>query len=296
MARANNRVPLARRHSSMRFSRWIARTFALATLLFLAPRMECQSPNANPVAGNPDAIKEGTSLFRSNCSPCHGLNARGGGRGPDLTTGRWIHGSSDDQIFHTIIGGVPGTDMPANDLPELEVWAIVAYLRTLAPVVQASAAGDAAHGNKIFWEKLPCSRCHMVNGKGGTLGPELSRIGTSRSDAYLVESIREPNKDLTRYPRDPNNSFGPTLVYDTVVIETTDGKSLRGVAKNEDTFSIQLLDIEQQLHLFQKKDLKSISHERKSLMPAYSEKILSPTDLQDLVAYLQTLRGDQGTL
>lgn len=186
--------------------------------------------------------------------------------------------------------------MPANDLPELEVWAIVAYLRTLAPVVQASAAGDAAHGNKIFWEKLPCSRCHMVNGKGGTRGPELSRIGTSRSDEYLVESIREPNKDLTRYPRDPNNSFGPTLVYDTVVIETTDGKSLRGVAKNEDTFSIQLLDIEQQLHLFQKKDLKSISHERKSLMPAYSEKILSPTDLQDLVAYLQTLRGDQGTL
>ena len=68
----------------------------------------------NPLAGDPAAIKEGASLFRANCSPCHGLNARGGGRGPDLTSGLWIHGGSDAAIFRTISQGVPGTEMPAN--------------------------------------------------------------------------------------------------------------------------------------------------------------------------------------
>ena len=263
---------------------------ALCAISGAASLQTGEKAHANPLAGNADAIKEGTSIFRSNCSPCHGLNANGGGRGPDLTTGRWIHGSTDDQIFHTITRGVPGTDMPANDLPELEIWAVIAYLRTLSPATAAAQLGDAARGQKIFAGK--CSRCHMVNGQGGLLGPELSRVGSSRSRAYLIESIRDPGKDLTHFPRDPNNSFGPTLIYDTVEVETTGGETIRGVAKNEDTFSLQLLDTEQRLHLFQKKDLKSISHERKSLMPLYSETILSASELQDLVAYLETLRGD----
>jgi len=69
------------------------------------------SGQENPVAGNTAAIQEGASLFRANCSPCHGLNAQGGGRGPDLTAGRWVHGSSDADIFRTITRGVPGTEM-----------------------------------------------------------------------------------------------------------------------------------------------------------------------------------------
>lgn len=263
---------------------------ALSAIAVVAlPAPDDKAPT-NPLSGNPEAIKEGTSIFRSNCSPCHGLNANGGGRGPDLTSGRWTHGSADDQVFHTITRGVPGTDMPANDLPELEIWAIIAYLRTLSPATPAAASGDAARGQDIFASK--CSRCHLVNGKGGLLGPELSRVGSSRSGAYLVESIREPSKELTHFPRDPNNSFGPTLIYDTVEIETISGETIRGAAKNEDTFSIQLLDTAQRLHLLLKKDLKSISHERKSLMPPYSERILSTSELQDLVAYLETLRGD----
>src|SRR5262249_52696219 len=86
--------------------------------------------------------KEGTSLFRGNCSPCHGLGARGGGRGPDLTSGRWTHGSSDEEIFHTISQGVPGTEMPANAFEDSEIWAIVAYLRSLQPPSHAAVAGD----------------------------------------------------------------------------------------------------------------------------------------------------------
>jgi cytochrome c oxidase cbb3-type subunit III len=246
----------------------------------------------NPVAGNPAAIREGASLFRGNCSPCHGPNAQGGGRGPDLTAGRWVHGSSDAAIFATINAGVPGTEMPANGFEDSETWAIIAYLQSLAPVRSATVSGDRARGEKIFSETAGCSTCHMVQGRGGVLGPDLSRVGEARSVPYLIDSIREPSKELSSGMLDPNNHYGLPLVYDTVTVATANGQKIVGLAKNEDTFSIQLLDTNQRLQFFLKKDLKEVTHERKSLMPAYSEQMLKPADLQDLLAYLESLHGE----
>ena len=108
----------------------------------------------------------------------------------------------------------------------------------------------------------------MVNGKGGGLGPDLSRIGNGRSIASLTESIREPDTELSDAILDPNR-WGPPSVYDTVIVTTADGKQIKGLAKNEDTFSLQFMDMQQNLHLYLKKDLKQITHVRKSVMPAY---------------------------
>ncbi len=245
----------------------------------------------NPVAGNPAAIQEGASLFRANCSPCHGLNAQGGGRGPDLTAGRWVHGSTDADIFRTITRGVPGTEMPANGFEDSETWSILAYLRSLTPGKGETVSGDSAKGEKIFWGTGGCSTCHMVQGRGGVLGPDLSHVGEARSVPYLVDSIREPSKELTSGMLDPNNHYGLPLVYDTVMVVTADGRKIVGIAKNEDTFSVQLLDTNQQLQLFLKKNVKEVIHERRSLMPAYSETMLKQADLNDLVAYLAGLRN-----
>jgi cytochrome c oxidase cbb3-type subunit III len=246
----------------------------------------------NPVAGDPAAIQEGASLFRGNCSPCHGLNAQGGGRGPDLTAGRWVHGSSDADIFRTITRGVPGTEMPANGFEDSETWAILAYLRSLAPAKEATVSGDPAKGEKVFWGTAGCSTCHMVRGRGGVLGPDLSHVGEARSVPYLIDSIREPSKELTSGMLDPNNHYGLPLVYDTVTVVSANGERVVGVAKNEDTFSIQIMDTHQRLQFFLKKNLKEVTHERKSLMPVYSETMLKPAELQDLVAYLETLRDN----
>jgi cytochrome c oxidase cbb3-type subunit III len=246
----------------------------------------------NPVAGNPRAIQEGASLFRANCSPCHGLNAQGGGRGPDLTAGRWVHGSTDADLFRTVTRGVPGTEMPANALDDSEIWAILAYVRSLAPAKSEAVSGDPAKGKKIFWETAGCSTCHMVQGRGGVLGPDLSRVGGARSADYLTDSIRRPSKELSTGMLDPNNHYGLPLVYDTVTVVTADGQKIVGVARNEDTFSLQLIDTSQQLQVFLKKNLREVIHERKSLMPAYSEDMLKPAELQDLVAYLEGLRAE----
>jgi cytochrome c oxidase cbb3-type subunit III len=239
------------------------------------------------------AIKEGASLFRGNCSPCHGLGGRGGGRGPDLTSGRWTHGSTDAAIFRTITQGVPGTEMPTNGLEDSEIWAIIAYLRSLAPRKWPIVSGDPGNGKKIFFGSAGCSNCHMVKGSGGRLGPDLSRVAAARSISYLIDSIRQPNKELSSGMLDPNNHYGLPLIYDTVTVVLANGDRITGVARNEDTFSIQLLATDQSLQFFLKKDVKEVIHERTSLMPPYSEDTLSASQLQDLISYLETLRGTE---
>ena len=246
--------------------------------------------DANPLRSNPSTLKEGASLFRANCSPCHGINAKGGGRGPDLTSGRWLHGSSDADIFRTISDGVPGTEMPANAFADSEIWILVTYLRSLSPAKPVRVAGDPKRGEELFTRQQGCSACHMARGKGGALGPDLSRIGASRSIASLTESIREPDKELSDGMLDPNR-WGPPIVYDTVIVTTADGREIKGLAKNEDTFSLQFMDMQQNLHSYAKSELKKVTHLRKSVMPAYSEQMLTDADLQDLLAFLVTLRG-----
>lgn len=251
-----------------------------------------QAQTKNPMQGNASAIREGASLFRANCSPCHGLNARGGGRGPDLTSARWLHGSSDQAIFNTISQGVPGTEMPANNFEDSETWTLVSYLRSIGSGSHNSPNGDPKIGEQLFFGKQNCAGCHMVKGRGGHLGPDLTRVGAARSTAYLTESIREPSKELSLGYSDPNNHYGVPLEYDTVTVVMPDGRRLLGVAKNEDAFSLQLLGQDDQLHLLVKKDLAGVKHERRSLMPAYDPKMLTSSELQHLLAYLSSLQGE----
>ena len=68
----------------------------------------------NPFAGDPKAAKAGESEFRINCALCHGLGARGGGRGPDLTRAVKKYTHSDAEMFQVISNGIAGTAMPAN--------------------------------------------------------------------------------------------------------------------------------------------------------------------------------------
>src|SRR5438067_13791625 len=81
----------------------------------------------NPLAGDASAIRSGAVLFRQECVFCHGVGARGGMRGPDLTTGSWNHGGADPDLARTIADGVPGTAMPPHKLNTDEIWQLVPY-------------------------------------------------------------------------------------------------------------------------------------------------------------------------
>ena len=181
--------------------------------------------------------------------------------------------------------------MPANTFEDAETWALLAYLRSVSNGAQTPKSGDRDKGERLFFGKSACAQCHMVNGRGGALGPELTRVGAARSAAYLTDSIREPDKELSQGMTDPNNHYVIPPEYETVTAVTLQGERVVGVAKNEDAFSLQLLGRDQELHLFLKKDLREVLHERRSLMPAYTEQMLSDEELRDLLAYLSGLRG-----
>jgi cytochrome c oxidase cbb3-type subunit 3 len=251
----------------------------------------------NPLAGDANAAKMGEFQFRSNCAFCHGLGAKGGGRGPDLTRARKKHGNTDGELFRTINEGVPGTAMPPNGatqqgvgMTETEIWQVIAYIRSVEVKSAAQVSGNAAHGNELFYGKAGCGTCHMVEGKGGRLGPDLSGTGLGRSVDYIVESLRKPSRRLAQGLTEAGKEFSQE--YETVTAVTADGQKFQGVVLNEDSFTLQMMDTREQVHLFEKDKLRSLEKSRESLMPAYDEKMLPEKDLQDIVAFLLSVGGE----
>jgi cytochrome c oxidase cbb3-type subunit 3 len=245
----------------------------------------------NPYSGNSTAAKAGEFEFRINCALCHGLGARGGGRGPDLTRAHKRHGDSDADVFRNISQGIPGTAMPANGtngqgvgMTDEEIWQIITYLRSVQVKVLASKLGNSANGKKLFYGDANCSTCHMIGGKGGRVGPDLSSVGTSRTLESLMESVRNPSRRLAWGLTEPTIEFAQE--YETVTVVTQDGKEIKGVTLNEDSFSLQVMDTAEQIHLFDKAELRSLNKSRKSLMPSYDANSLSDQDLHDIIAYL----------
>jgi cytochrome c oxidase cbb3-type subunit 3 len=264
---------------------WVA-----CLMLTLADTSLCAQDH-NPFAGDAKAAKLGEFQFRINCAFCHGLGARGGGRGPDLTRAQKRHGNSDADLFRTINQGVPGTAMPPNGttgqgvgMTDEEIWQVITYLRSVQVKTPAQSPGNAAHGKELFYGDANCSGCHMVEGKGGRLGPDLSGVGGARAADYIVDSVRNPSRRLAQGLFEATKEFPQE--YETVTVVTADGKEIAGVTLNEDSFSIQLMDASEQLHFFEKDKLRSFKKSRVSLMPAYDAGLLNDKDLQDIVAYL----------
>ena len=262
-----------------------------AFLVLLVAPFALSAQETNPFANDPKAVTAGESQFRANCAFCHGLGARGGGRGPDLTRVQKRHGKTDADLFRTINDGIPGTAMPQNGttgqgvgMTDVEIWQVIAYIRSVEKKAPSAPAGDPARGDKLFHGAAACFTCHMVQGKGGRLGPDLTYVATARSLGALIESVRFPSKRLATGLIENTKEFPQE--YETVSVVTADGRQFRGVALNEDNFSVQMMDTQQQIHLFDKDKLKSFEKSRQSLMPAYDEKTLPRQDLNDVLAYL----------
>src|SRR5690242_19779962 len=115
--------------------------------------------------------ERGAALFQLRSADCHGVDAKGV-HGPDLTV-LFANGATDARVFQTIRSGVPGTEMPSSTAPDDEIRALVAYLRTFVAAPSATSLGDVAKGERVF--STSCAACHRVNGRGGALGPDLSR-------------------------------------------------------------------------------------------------------------------------
>jgi putative heme-binding domain-containing protein len=154
---------------------------------------------------------------------------------------------------------------------------MLAYLRTLAaPVPSDPPRGNAANGEKVF--RANCASCHLVAGRGGRLGPDLSRVGVSRTRAALSLQIRGAVED-----------FKPG--YEPVTLTTPTGQQIHGVKKNEDLFSVQIMDTRERIQGYVRGVMRTVTSDKRSAMPVFGGDRLSESDLDDLLAYLGTLRG-----
>ena len=238
-------------------------------------------PPKNPLEGNPAAIQGGMGIYRTRCADCHGIDASGV-RGPDLRQ-VWVSGRTDDGLFQTLRTGVPGTEMPSVDVPgrpktaDGEIWKVLAYLRTLAASAPTDlATGDASNGERVF--RAQCAGCHKVNGRGGRLGPDLSRVGNARSRTVMVRRIRGAVEDSL-------SGFQP------VTVTTKNGQTIQGVKKNEDLSSVQIMDTRERIQGYLRSDVREVADGKQSAMPAFGPDRLPEKDLTDLVTYLSTLKG-----
>ena len=274
---------------------WVYRTVTIGGLLLFAS-LASAGENKNPYAGNVKAAKAGEYEFRINCALCHGLGAHGGGRGPDLTRVQKKHAHTDSDMFQVISGGSPGTAMPANGtngqgvgMTDEEIWQIITYIRSQEVKSQGKPAGNADRGKSLFFGDANCSLCHMVDGRGGRLGPDLSAVGTSRTHDAMVESVRDPSRRLAWGLTESSKEFPQE--YESATAITADGKEIKGVTLNEDSFSVQIMDSSEQIHLLDKSKLRSFQKNRNSSMPLYKPDTLSDKDLDDIVAYLSSAGG-----
>lgn len=265
--------------------KWITSTVALVFLSVayvaaqdLFVRLPADPPAKNPLEGNVDAITAGMGAYRQRCADCHGMDARGI-RSPDITQ-VWARGRTDGALFRIVRNGIPGTEMPAHPAPrtsDTDVWRILAYVKTLAaPLPADTPPGNASSGEGLF--AANCLACHRVGDRGGQLGPDLSRIGTARARAALARQIRGNVADFR-------------TGYQPVTLTTPDGHQIRGVKKNEDLFSVQVMDTSERIQGYLREDMRTVTNEKQSAMPAFGSERLSDAELDDLLAYLTSLQG-----
>ncbi len=218
----------------------------------------------------------GKKIFESQCALCHGQSG-GGGRGPSLNRPVLRHAADDAALRSLIEDGIPPEMPGAWQLHPHEVASVALYVKSLGAVPPEKLPGDIARGEALYL-RMGCSGCHMAAGTGAGFGPDLTAVGARRNGAFLRQKLLEPAAVL---PDD----------FEYLAVTRTGGESVRGIRVNEDSFTIQFKDAGGRFHSLRKSEIQELRRlEHENSMPSYETR-LSPTEFDDLVAYLAGLRG-----
>ncbi len=139
--------------------------------------------------------------------------------------------------------------------------------------------GDAQRGKAVFADEKcsKCAVCHKVNGRGGEVGPDLSRIGGKFDRPHLIESLLEPSRQIVEG-------------YRVTMFALKDGRVLVGIVKERDEKTLTLLDAANKKFSIAKDQIAERHESTRSLMPDGLAGNWNREQFTDLVAYLETLR------
>jgi putative heme-binding domain-containing protein len=133
----------------------------------------------------------------------------------------------------------------------------------------AKEKGDLARGKEVF--TATCAVCHVFEGQGGKVGPDLSGIA-ARDRAEILTDILDPNRSVEAN-------------YRLWSVTTKEGETFSGRLDTETQTTVEILDTTAQKHIVQRKDIASLDASQLSIMPAGFES-LPPDDLKALLEYL----------
>jgi putative heme-binding domain-containing protein len=143
---------------------------------------------------------------------------------------------------------------------------------------KAASIGSALRGKAHFASgKGTCIACHQIGDIGREIGPDLSKIGTIRTERDLLESILFPNNTLARD-------------YEAHIIETSDGQQTLGVIKSHTAEGLLVVDMAGQEKTLPHQSISTDTTLTTSLMPMGLDQTMPESDLLDLVAYLRSLK------
>ena len=190
--------------------------------------------------------------FAGLCSGCHGGAGRGG-KGPDLTDNRWIHGGTDQDIARVIQNGVPKTTMKklGDSLKQDQIRKLIAYIRSLARSSGREHL-ETLHGRRSASGPEALLRSHKARPsarsaiawaarEAGSGRPWIASPAAAPPE-FIMESILQPSKEIA-----PE--------YEAVAVATKEGRVITGLRVNETNFSIQLHEENGRFHSFLKRDL-----------------------------------------
>ena len=232
----------------------------------------------------PDLVRQGSALFRKDCSFCHGRDAGGGESGPDLTRSKLVTADVDgDKIGPVVRNGRPDKGMPPFDRSDQEIASLVAFIHTQQTNALASAGGrkgsggrkgvdvsdlqtgNVEAGKQYFGGAGGCATCHSPTG-------DLAGVAKRYSGLELEEQML--------YPKHAKSKVSITVAA---------GQTITGTLVYLDEFTVGLIDSTGSYRSWRTRDVEYKVdpglNAHVELFPKYTD-----ADVHNLMAYLQTLR------
>jgi alcohol dehydrogenase (cytochrome c) len=233
-------------------------------------------------------LADGRQPFTLHCAGCHGWDGRGGEHAPNIVDTEDPRARTRDGLKTIIREGIPGGGMPAfPQLSNADVNRIIDYILNLrAPAAEMRVAGDPRAGAEFFFGKGNCAPCHMVHGRGGILGPDLSELGRKRRvsqvEAVLETPVGRSGQEGGKEALAPHASTRVVTTY------LRNGQVIRGLVKYETTYDLLIQDLQGGFHSLSKSQVARRVTGFKPLVPALQA---TPEEKQNLLAFLCQLGG-----
>src|SRR5947208_14683126 len=158
----------------------------------------------------PEQVTHGQQVFRSNCSFCHGSDARGGETGPNLVRDQVVLADQQGELITPIVqNGLPAQGMPKFSLSAADIVAIAAWLHSQplsdrgTPSTLDMLVGNVKEGEAYFNGAGHCAQCHSVTG-------DLAAIGATH-EPKTIQHMLVSGGGVGRLGRRPSGPAPPKL-------------------------------------------------------------------------------------